>query len=974
MTKMMKRHMCLLLAVVMVCVLLPLNGSAQAAPAPQAEETEAIPQRGVYEVTALREENVKHFALPDGTYQAVVYGEPIHEMDENGQWQEIDNSLYLGNARGTELYADEKGNTAFAKSFAFNKSVFSISNGGYGISMSVAPNTLSTQTMATADTAPEAQVTNAASRRSTTYSTVEEAAEVDRSSTVRYANVLPGVDLKYTARNRNVEESIVVKTKADSYSYRFALDLDGLHAQQEADGSISLLDSSTNEREYVIPTGLMYDANETVSCDVAYTLTEDRGHYYLTVTADEEWINAPERTMPIVIDSGVVNSGYILDTYVSSAYEYNPHSYASVLWLSRSPSSVGDSEALIQSALEGLPSNATILDAYMRAYYYYNDNVTSGTFNIGVYPIYSRWSAYTATWYNTRSLSVSDSWIYIASTDGYSNATVNSPKAINVPMTSLVQGWANNTIPNCGVKLKYEYGSNLSVCLHSSESGSTYSPRFYVTYEINRLPDGVYTLTSAGNANMAYCGSHEVDRIVQQVAPTTFPNEKHMFKFSYLDTVNGEDYYAIRPMMNNALGLSAPIAGGEVSAVTVSSTNSLNSFPASQRWAVSYVDGFYHIRNGTSSAGSYLSVPSVTITPDDNNALVTNTAATAASKWALDNQDVEINKVVFTDSSYGVAVGSVKEIPAVVQSSLRDVNGPVQYTVENGTGSAEINSATGALSALSYGKVRVGVTCAGVDQTTWVTVYLYKPTIRNSVLKVQCFYDNGYSERFSNYRDRIFQEMEALRDHYFLHYGAYIDFGDLTPVTSYADSCAENGSDYNEFCECDETPCTNHGEEKQNVGSNEETGESNESSGEEIEETNETFLHHKNIYNILYDFATVESTYMYKIAFVGHVTCYVRPDQVQGFDHKLDMQIAGVANKGLKSACVADRIDNDIDHEAYVLIHEFGHLLGVQDHYNHTPDCMYGSSWNQYALNNDYTLCESCQDTINDFFGISLSN
>ena len=99
MTKMMKRHLCLLLAAVMVCALLPLSGSAQAAPAPQAEETEAIPQRGVYEVDVLREENVKHFALPDGTYQAVVYGEPIHELDENGQWQEIDNSLYLGNAR-----------------------------------------------------------------------------------------------------------------------------------------------------------------------------------------------------------------------------------------------------------------------------------------------------------------------------------------------------------------------------------------------------------------------------------------------------------------------------------------------------------------------------------------------------------------------------------------------------------------------------------------------------------------------------------------------------------------------------------------------------------------------------------------------------------------------------------------------------------------------------------------------------------
>lgn len=38
-------------------------------------------------------EYVKHFNMSDGTTQAVVYETQIHELDENGVYQEIDNTL-----------------------------------------------------------------------------------------------------------------------------------------------------------------------------------------------------------------------------------------------------------------------------------------------------------------------------------------------------------------------------------------------------------------------------------------------------------------------------------------------------------------------------------------------------------------------------------------------------------------------------------------------------------------------------------------------------------------------------------------------------------------------------------------------------------------------------------------------------------------------------------------------------------------
>ena len=56
---------------------------------PVSEETEDL----VFEVTELREQNVKHFRLPDGTFVAAQYKTAVHYLDDNGKWQDIDNSL-----------------------------------------------------------------------------------------------------------------------------------------------------------------------------------------------------------------------------------------------------------------------------------------------------------------------------------------------------------------------------------------------------------------------------------------------------------------------------------------------------------------------------------------------------------------------------------------------------------------------------------------------------------------------------------------------------------------------------------------------------------------------------------------------------------------------------------------------------------------------------------------------------------------
>ena len=44
----------------------------------------------VFEITDRREETVKHFRTEDGSFTAVQYNMPVHEKDENGEWQDIE--------------------------------------------------------------------------------------------------------------------------------------------------------------------------------------------------------------------------------------------------------------------------------------------------------------------------------------------------------------------------------------------------------------------------------------------------------------------------------------------------------------------------------------------------------------------------------------------------------------------------------------------------------------------------------------------------------------------------------------------------------------------------------------------------------------------------------------------------------------------------------------------------------------------
>ena len=113
----MEKNIRKLLSVVLVLVMLfnmiPLNAfAAETTTQPPANTTghEAVPH-DVYiveEIIEERSEYIKQFRMSNGLQMAAVYASPVH-YEENGRWEEIDNTLQLATTRSGNAYVNTAG-------------------------------------------------------------------------------------------------------------------------------------------------------------------------------------------------------------------------------------------------------------------------------------------------------------------------------------------------------------------------------------------------------------------------------------------------------------------------------------------------------------------------------------------------------------------------------------------------------------------------------------------------------------------------------------------------------------------------------------------------------------------------------------------------------------------------------------------------------------------------------------------------
>ena len=473
-----------------------------------ADDNAALAKPKGVEVVSQREENVKHFDMGDGTYQAIAYSHPVHEQDSDGNWQDIDFGMKLTQTRGVSTYTNTAG-TTFAANYVANRPIMSMSGEDTSIDMTFIYAKEGVAARAGMVTTAVAEVTQA----ETAMETYADAQNANFSNRLFYENVMPGVDLEYIVDPWNVKENIIVKEKAGNYVYVFKLNLNGLYPVLHTDGSVFLLNEQTDEREYVIPAPYMYDAYGEMSFDVNYTVTGSNGTWYLTVTADNNWINVEDRAFPITIDPSIytANQSVYMDTYINEDTPNEPRGLYKFFF-------VGENEvAYLYAPTPDLPEGAGFKTAALKLHYFYKDHITTGYVDFTAHRVTDfYWAQESLTWndvvnnpdYENFGLTP---WAEGSAVRVYANkgATSASPKPVSVNITDAVRQWTTGTT-NIGIGLKIQFGCpNRSVMFRSTEGHVNYRPRLEYTYSL-------YTVNLILEYDEAYSVMHSGEASAQQ--------------------------------------------------------------------------------------------------------------------------------------------------------------------------------------------------------------------------------------------------------------------------------------------------------------------------------------------------------------------------------------------------------------------------------------------------------------------------
>ena len=450
-------------------------------------------QKGVYELNELREENVKHFRQEDGSNVAVVYSDAVHYMDADGEWQDIDNTL---SDDGNE-YGTGNARIKFTKKTPGNGSIFTLHENNRKITLSLDGAIKKTQ----------GSVRASESVLSEDATQLQKLMELSKlSSTISYADIFEGVDLEYDVVSMNIKERIVVKEKLSSYDYSFTLALNNLSARLAEDGSVELYDTSTNDTAYVIPAPFMYDSAEEYSDAVYYTLTDlGNGKYKLLISADDEWINAENRTFPVTIDPAVypATASGVTDTYINSySKTLAPYNYQYLY--------VGNTTQFYWKTanMPTIPDSAYVTKATFTAKYIGGTAETS-TYYFGAYQVTSAWDN-TLTWNKYKASPASGAYVYANIVD-YTTATLTagtpSQYFYTWDVTEIVRNWEKGDT-DYGICISDIPGYTTKNTKFASSEYTTvaHRPKLLIEYrDMKGVEDyWSYTAQNIGNAGTGY--------------------------------------------------------------------------------------------------------------------------------------------------------------------------------------------------------------------------------------------------------------------------------------------------------------------------------------------------------------------------------------------------------------------------------------------------------------------------------------
>lgn len=196
-----------------------------------------------------------------------------------------------------------------------------------------------------------------------------------KENAVLYNDVFDGIDIQYTVNALGMKEDIILNKLVDKNIFTYKLDVSGAEVVAE-NGVLNLYKKNSNTPVLTISAPIMTDANGAISNAISMTLEDD----VLTVTADQDWIQSPERAYPIKIDPNLTVPANKIDVVTVSEHHerYAAKAYGYVGDLTAAQIGVPDAKDLgrtrmyfaINDDFSGIPEGSKINSAILRIYQY----------------------------------------------------------------------------------------------------------------------------------------------------------------------------------------------------------------------------------------------------------------------------------------------------------------------------------------------------------------------------------------------------------------------------------------------------------------------------------------------------------------------------------------------------------------------------------------------------------------------------
>lgn len=474
--------------------------------------------------------NTKQFLMNDNTVQAVMYNEPVH-YEENGEWEEIDNSLdYQESTNDNDFngYKTRKGDFSvkFAKK-ANSKKIVKISKDKYHLSWDLLDKNKVLSSISNVDIEESKTIKD---------SVLSEECVKNVSQSVKYKNIMYNVDLEYTVNGTGLKENIIINKALSDYTFTFEIKADNLALSLQNDNSIIATDLETNECIYTIPAMFMYDSAGEMYKDINVSLEQqNKNKYKLTVDANCEWINNEQRQFPIIIDPYIktkqVDEAIDIGC-VSSKKKTENLAESDNCLLGGYDSTYGFTRLLLRFDLPELNPNDMVIDARLNLYeiglQYSNEDMDDAQIN--AHMIKTTWSS-------------SPSWLFqplyedtvldyeLLKKSDVSELKKGRAVAKTWNITKAVKAWYENDKDNNGIVLKdYNILSDGGTifgkfAVDSGQDTSAY-PFLIISYRNSKGLENYWTYTSvdSGNNDIAYINDYSGNVVATHIDVETTGN------------------------------------------------------------------------------------------------------------------------------------------------------------------------------------------------------------------------------------------------------------------------------------------------------------------------------------------------------------------------------------------------------------------------------------------------------------------